>query len=113
MTMDSYEDDDQLLARPTDPWTSHAAIPTDEKIGRAQLQFLRTLNAAHRALNAYEVCDLAERDGLWRRSNELERKGFIKAVGQNISPRSGKMCRTFEVTPFGGAFLMLKRGKNK
>jgi hypothetical protein len=103
------DDIEPPLARPTDPWTSHAAIPEKERISRLQLLLLRTFDAAPRPLNAYEAEDRAgQRDHFWRRANELEKKGFVEVVGINTSPRSTKPCRTYVVTAYGKAFLKLK-----
>lgn len=100
--------DDPPLARPSDPWTSHAAIPSKAQLGAAQFLFLRTLADGHRPMNRYEVSDRASKDGLWKRANELVRKGFIRVVGHNYSPRSNKHCETLEVTPAGLEFLRMK-----
>jgi hypothetical protein len=120
MMHDSYEDEEghggmPPRARPSDPWTSHLAIPPDESfddnpehLGPEQLRYLKILGTEKRPLAAFQVTKIAGRD-MWRRASELKHKGLIEKVG--LAYNANRPCETFQPTALGKFVLARKEGK--
>lgn len=85
-------------ARNTDPWTSHeaAASMSSKKIGKQHKAVLSVLSASSTPLAAEQIEDVLGYP-IWRRMNELEKRGYIKDSGEVHINRSGRQARKFEV----------------
>jgi hypothetical protein len=112
----TYDDDDERpypLARRTDPWTSHAAIPTKGELNPLESLVLETLDRENRPLTRYEIGDYAGKNGLWRRPSRLIEKEYIWVVGHKINPASGKNCQTLDLTDKGKAEVKRLKDRKK
>ena len=101
MTLNRRERFRIALARTGDPSTSHAAAMT-VNITRRQRECFETMNTRPDYLwGAWEVDMVAGTTGLWKRMNELVKRGRVTQVGQKIGPH-GKSVETFRVVPGQG-----------
>lgn len=84
------------LARAGDPATSHAAART-VNITRRQRECFNTMNTRpDYCWGAWEVDLAAGTTGLWKRMNELHRRGWVTKVGMKRGPHR-KWVETFRV----------------
>jgi hypothetical protein len=88
-------------ARPSDPSTSHKAIPDGKRLGALQRIYLKILAESHRPLAPFEVEEISGHFGLWRRNSELKYKGMSEEAGETFNPETRRTCKTHRPTGYG------------
>ena len=103
--------DPALLARSTDPDTSHAgAVDVVIRVGSQKYRLLRSYKyrdqlgaGTFRGLADEEAAQLAglERTGYWKRCAELRRDGLIAPTDEYITGSAGSAVMLCRITPAG------------
>lgn len=98
-------DDSPVIARPSDPGTSHiAAANVQCRLGHLQAAFVASLVTEGKPLTAREVevraVKLLQRcvpDSIRKRAKELVRRGSIVECGQRLCDVSGNLATVYRV----------------
>lgn len=97
-TKQNLDSDPKKLARANDPGTSKAAAKTVKQFSKKR----HALILWGLGIREGTFYDIAETTGLepsqvWRRLNELERKGLIEPTGGERRGPTGRMCRVWRL----------------
>lgn len=103
----SLFEDDQRLARVSDPDTSKAAAAEiTPKLGQKQQEVLAVIRRSRSTLTANEAAEVARRSAhgkcmsetYRKRLGELERMGLVRVVGKRACCVTGKTVQHYEAT---------------